>query len=236
MENLSLLLSFKLAIDEFIRILAWEIPILFYFAFSKNYFIIISYHFIIFSTFQNYIFIKILFFNLSLLFFSNHHFFLDLVFRFPTVIFFPFFLPQPLAPVQHTKPHTHTHTHDTLINLSKPITTQSHTHTYKHKPSYLQQSHTHTNHQTSWSQQRRPHPPPKPPINKSKQSIRNPRRRFETQAVENTQKNVDDQLRKTSKIPKPPIRNPRHRFSKIPRKMPMINPKKIENTQKYPSH
>ena len=31
-----------------------------------------------------------------------------MVFRFPTVIFFPFFLPQPLAPVQHTKPHTHT--------------------------------------------------------------------------------------------------------------------------------
>ena len=179
-----------------------EIPILFYFTFSKNHFIIISYHFTIFLTFQNYILIKILFFNFSLLFFSNHHFFLDLVFRFPTVIFFPFFLPQPLAPVQHTKPHTHTH--DTLINLSKPITTQSHTHTYKHKPSNLQQSHTHTNHQTNWSQQRRPHPPPKPPINKSKQSIRNPRRRFETQAVENTQKNVKN-TQATNQKPTPPI-------------------------------
>ena len=134
-ENLSLLLSFKLAIDEFIRILAWEIPILFYFAFSKNHFIIISYHFTIFSTFQNYIFIKILFFNFSLLFFSNHHFFLDLVFRFPTVIFFPFFLPQPLAPVQHTKPHTHT----PMIHWS----------TYPNpSPHRATHTHTNTNHQT----------------------------------------------------------------------------------------
>ena len=46
---------------------------------------------------------------------------------------------------------------------------------------------------------------PKPPI-------RNPHRWFETQAVENTQKSVDDQPRKTSKIAKPSIRNPCRRF------------------------
>ena len=78
---------------------------------------------------------------------------------------------------------THTQTHDTSINLSKPITIHTEPHTHKHKPSNHQQSHTHKNHQTSWSQQRLPHPPPKPPI-------RNPCRRFETQAAENTQKNA----------------------------------------------
>ena len=35
-------------------------------------------------------------------------------------------------------------------------------HTHKHKSSNHQQSHTHTNHQTNWSQQRPPHPPPEP--------------------------------------------------------------------------
>ena len=111
--------------------------------------------------------LKYYFFNLFLLFLSNRHFFFKLwhvsiFLSFPTVFFF-LSLPQPLALIQHTKPHTQTH--DTPINLSKPITTHTHintnhqqSHTYKHKPSNHQQSHTHINHQTSWSQQWPPHP------------------------------------------------------------------------------
>ena len=48
------------------------------FSIPKSHFIIISYHFTIPLVSQNSIFIKILFFNLSLLFLSNCHFFLDL--------------------------------------------------------------------------------------------------------------------------------------------------------------
>ena len=51
------------------------------------------------STSQNSISIKILFFNISLLFLYNCHFFLDSYFLgFPTIFFFfPLLLPQPLA-------------------------------------------------------------------------------------------------------------------------------------------
>ena len=90
------------------------------------------YHYIIpfynISSIPNSIFIKILFFNLSLIFLSNRYFFSDS--RFPRLFnshFFPLFLPQPLAPVQHTEPHTQTH--DTPIILSKPITTHTKTQT-----------------------------------------------------------------------------------------------------------
>ena len=92
--------------------------------------LLIPYHFTIPPTSQKSIFIKILFFNLSLLFLSNRYFFQtrrDSIFLgFPTVFFF-LSLPQPLALVQHIEPHTQTH--DTPINLSKPITTHTHTQT-----------------------------------------------------------------------------------------------------------
>ena len=89
--------------------------------------------------------------------------------------------------------------------------TQSHTHTHKPKPSNHQQSHTHTNHQTSWSQQRPPHPPPKPPISKPKPSIRNPRRKFETQTTDQKNHHRTKPIQKKSS-PKPPS------------ELPMINP------------
>ena len=85
---------------------------------QKSTLLLIPYHFTISSTSQNSIFIKILFFNLSLLFFSNHNF------GFPRLF--------------QTHQHTHTHKHKPS-NLK-----QSHTHTHKHKPSNLKQSHTHT--------------------------------------------------------------------------------------------
>ena len=136
---------------------------------QKTTLLLIPYHFTIPSASQNSIFIKILFFNLSLLFFSNRHFFFrlwhDSIFLgFPTVFFF-LCLPQPLAPIQHTEPHTQTH--DSPINLSKPITThiEPHTHTKTQiiKPSTKPHTQTQTikpsielvganNHQTSWSQ------------------------------------------------------------------------------------
>ena len=132
---------------------------------------------------------------------------------FPTIIFFPLFLPQPLALVQHTE--SHTYTHDTPINLSKPITTNTEPHTHTntnhqtinkatHTNTNHQQSHTHTHHQTSWSKQRPPHLPSKP-------SIRNPRRRFETHRSKPIKK-------KSSLEP--------------PSELPMINP----TDQQIPTH
>ena len=119
---------------------------------------------------QNSIFIKMLFFNLSLLFISNRHFFSDFgMFQFlgfPTVFFF-LSLPQPLAPVQHIE--LHTQTYDTPINLSKPITTHTEPHT-----------HTNTNHQQSHTH--------KPSISKPKPPIGNPRCRFETHRSKPIQK------------------------------------------------
>ena len=55
-----------------------KILILLYFTIPKCHFIIILYHFIISPTSQNSIFIKILFFNHSLLFISNRYIFSDL--------------------------------------------------------------------------------------------------------------------------------------------------------------
>ena len=94
---------------------------------------------------QNSIFIKILFFNLSLLFLSNRHFFFQTLACFNSWAFQQYFfflsLPQSLAPVQHTEPHTQTH--DTPINLSKPITTHTEPHTHTHTNTNHQHSHTH---------------------------------------------------------------------------------------------
>ena len=110
--------------------------------------LLIPYYFTIPLASQNSIFIKILFFSSFFiisfqpsLFFRLWH--VSIFLGFPTVFFF-LSLPQPLASVQHTEPHTQTH--DTPINLSKPITTHTepHTHTHKHKhkhkPSNHQQS------------------------------------------------------------------------------------------------
>ena len=124
-------------------------------------------------------------------------------------------------------PHTRIHTHKQTATINKAIhintnhqTINRATHSDQQRPHTL--SHT----QTSWSQQRPPDPPPTPPV-------RNPRRRFETQAIENTQKIY----RSTQKIPKKT-----HDTPKIPRKTPRNaqknadltpdTPINIENTQK----
>ena len=62
---------------------------LFYFTILKHHFIIIPYYFTISPTSQNSIFIKILFFNHSLLFISNRYIFLDCWNFFIFFIFFP---------------------------------------------------------------------------------------------------------------------------------------------------
>ena len=203
------------------------------FCFFKKLFYHYIYHFTIFSTFQNYIFIKILFFNLSLLFFSNHHFFLDLVFRFPTVIFFPFFLPQPLAPVQHTKPHTHTHPWYTDQPIQTHHHTEPHTHIqtqtiipstepHTHKPSNQLEPTTATTPITQATDQQIQaiDQKPTPPIWNPSRRKYPEKRRWSTQKnvkntqatnqkptppiFENTQKNADDQSKKNRKYPKIP--------------------------------
>ena len=85
---------------------------------------------------------------------------------------------KPPSPI-NLSPHTHTHTHK---------------YKHKHKPSNLRQSHTHTIKPVGANNGRHTHHP--------NHRSANSRRRFETQAVENTQKNSDVQPRKTSKIPK----------------------------------
>ena len=111
--------------------------------------LLIPYYFTIPLASQNSIFIKILFFSSFFiisfqpsLFFRLWH--VSIFLGFPTVFFF-LSLPQPLASVQHTEPHTQTH--DTPINLSKPITTHTephtHTHKHKHKSSNPRRSETH---------------------------------------------------------------------------------------------
>ena len=88
--------------------------------------LLISYHFTIPLTSQNSIFIKILFFNLSLLFLSNRYFFQtrrDSIFLgFPTVFFF-LSLPQPLA--QTTNTNKHKPSNPRCISLPPSTTTLS---------------------------------------------------------------------------------------------------------------
>ena len=80
---------------------------------------------------------------------------------------------KPPSPI-NLSPHTHTHT-------------QTQTQTQTIKPS----TEPHTHHQTSWSQQRPPHPPPKPPISKPTPPIWNPgRRKYLEKLRWSTQKNV----------------------------------------------
>ena len=76
------------------------------------------------STSQNSISIKILFFNIFLLFLYNCQFFLDSYFLgFPTIFFFPLLLPQPLA--TH-KPSTTTATAPKTQATNQPINNHSH--------------------------------------------------------------------------------------------------------------
>ena len=99
----------------------------------------------------------------------------------------------------------------TYPNPSLHTQSHTHTHTHKHKPSNHQQSHTHTNQQTSWSQQRPPHPPPKPPFKKPKPPIRNPHCQFETQATDQKNHHRSKSIQKKSSL-------------KPPSELPMINP------------
>ena len=155
---------------------------------------------------QNSIFIKILFFNLSLLFLSNRHFFFSdfgmfQFLGFPTVFFFP------LSPSILSTGSTHRATHTDPWYTDQPIQTHhhthraTHTHTHKHKPSTL--PHTQAIDQQQWPTHRSPHPPPKPLISKPKPPIGNPRCRFETHRSKPIQK-------KSS--PEPPS------------ELPMVNP------------
>ena len=147
------------------------ILILLYFTIPKRHFIIISSHFTIPPTSQNSIFIKILFFNLSLLFFSNQNFCFP---RLSNNLFFflsfslnlwhrintqnphtdPWYTNQPIQTHHHSPTHTHTHIrkntkthrnkhkHRAPSNLKNPET-----HRNKHKQKSTQ-THTHTHHQT----------------------------------------------------------------------------------------
>ena len=169
--------------------------------------------------------LKYYFFYLSLLFLSNRHFFSDLVFT-----------DQPIQTHHHThkathtqtqtqtiKPSTEPHTHKPSNQLepttattptNQAINQQSQATDQKPKPSIWNLARLKYPKKGRWSTQKKSKIP-KPPINKPKPPIRNSRRRFETQVVENTQKKADDQPRKRwkyPKIPKPLIRNPHHRF------------------------
>ena len=94
--------------------LHWEIPILLYFIIQKA--ILSLYHTILqylqhpktLFLLKYYFLIILYYFFPTVTFFQTWH---DLS-HFPrlsnSLFFFPLFLPQPLAPVQHTKPHIHT--------------------------------------------------------------------------------------------------------------------------------
>ena len=146
--------------------------------------LLLPYHFTIPSASQNSIHIKILFFNLSLLFLSNRHFFSDFGKNQFSWAFQQYFFSSVSLNLQHWF-NTQSHTHRPMIHRSTyPYPSpHTHSHTYTHTNTNHQQSHIHTNHQTNWSQQRPPHPPPKPSVSKPKPSIRNPRCRFETQLI-----------------------------------------------------
>ena len=148
----------------------------------------------------------------------------------------PWYTDQPIQTHHHThrathtqtqtqtiKPSTEPHTHKPSNQLepttattptNQAINQQSQATDQKPKPSIWNPARLKYPKKGRWSTQKKSKIP-KPPINKPKPPIRNSRRRFETQVVENTQKKADDQPRKRRKylkIPKPLIRNPHHRF------------------------
>ena len=97
----------------------------------------------------------------------------------------------------NTSPHTRIHTHKQTATINKATHINTNHQTInKATHSDQQRPHTPSHTQTSWSQQRPPDPPPTPPI-------RNPRRRFETHAIENTQKNVPPCQKIPKKYPRP---------------------------------
>ena len=115
------------------------------------YFIIIPYHFTIPPASQNSIFIKILFFNLSLLFLSNHHFFSYFgMIQFSWAFQHYFF--SSLSPSTSSTGSTHraTHTQRPMIHqltyLNPSLHTESHTHTQTQ--TINKATHINTNYQT----------------------------------------------------------------------------------------
>ena len=133
--------------------------------------LLIPYHFTIPPTSQNSIFIKILFFNLSLLFLSNRYFFqtrCDSIFLgFPTVFFF-LSLPQPLAQTTNTNKHKpsnprcislppSTTTLSLNLSLNRICFPQPHTQTQTQtiKPTPIK----HPRHQTNKATDQKPTPP-----------------------------------------------------------------------------
>ena len=106
-------------------------------------------------------------------------FYLNILFYSFFLLFLFFFSFSSLSPstssTGSTHKATHTKTHDTPINLSKLITTHTEPHSHTNinhqtinRATHTQTQtikplteHTHTNHQTNWSQQWPPHPPPK---------------------------------------------------------------------------
>ena len=119
--------------------------ILLCFTISKSNFIIIPYHFTIPPTSQNSIFIKILFFNLSLLFLSNRYFFQtrrDSIFLGLSIVFFFSSVSLNLQHKPQTQSNTNHQTHAVLVSLPQPQPSPSTvfvflSHTHKHKPSNL---------------------------------------------------------------------------------------------------
>ena len=117
-----------------------KIPMLLYFIILKHHFIIILYHFTILSASQNSIFINILFFNLSLLFLSNH-FSISFSQAFQQPFLFLSLSTSNTGSTHNThtpmihrstypnsSPHPHPHTQTQTSN-------QQQSHTHKHKPS-----------------------------------------------------------------------------------------------------
>ena len=119
--------------------------------------------------------------------------------------FFFFSSQEPPSPINLSPPpHTHTHTH-----------TQTQTQTQTIKPS----TEPYTHHQTSWSQQRPPHPPPKPPISKLTPPIWNPgRRKYPEKLRCSTQKNVENTQKYPSHWSETHTTDLKPRLSKIPSK------------------
>ena len=126
-------------------------PSYFFLLSQKATLLIIPYHFTIPPTSKNSIFIKILLFNLSLLFLSIRYFFQRIPFSWAFQPFFFLKLPQPLA---QTQTQTHTNTNPCRISLPPSTTTlslnriffpQPHTQTQTIKPTPIRNPRHQTN-------------------------------------------------------------------------------------------
>ena len=174
-------------------------PSYFFLPSQKVTLLLIPYHFTIPPTSKNSIFIKILLFNLSLLFFYPIFYFMcdSISWAFQPFLFF-LRLPQPLAKSTNTN-HKHKPSNPRRISrsrlnhnplpqpffffLSLPQPLAQTTNTNKHKPTPYQSpslNHNHTD------QKHKPTPirnPRHQTIKPTKPPVRNPRRRFETQPI-----------------------------------------------------